>query len=127
MSGKSRPVFLNLLQIKFPVTAIISILHRVSGVVTIILLPFWLVFLKKLMVSPESYASLLASISQSFLLKLFLWLGVVSIWYHALAGLRHLVMDFGIAEEFHVAKITSWLLLLVTVVLSVFFIFKIWC
>ena len=39
------PVFLNLFRIRFPVGAVTSIAHRVSGVCLFLSLPFWIYLL----------------------------------------------------------------------------------
>ena len=126
MANNSRPVFLNLLQIRFPVTAIISVLHRVSGVLLILVLPMWLWLLQQALLSLESYLQLEQLIAGSFFLKMFIWLGLITAWYHVLAGIRHICMDFGFFEKMCAAKTSAWLLLVVTVCSALFLGCKIW-
>ena len=120
----SRPVFLNLLQIVFPVTAIISIFHRLSGVLLVLLLPMWLWLLQSSLASEESYQALNNCFAANFTLRFLIWLGVVAAWYHAAAGARHLVMDFGWGESLRCAKISAWVLLGLSVASAVFLAFK---
>ncbi len=49
--------------------------------------------------SQESFDALVAILSSS-LAKLVLWAFLVVFSYHALAGVRHLIMDMGIGEDF---------------------------
>ena len=52
---KSRPVYLNLTQIRLPLPGVVSILHRVSGAL-LFLAPIWLLFLlDRALASPEGF------------------------------------------------------------------------
>ena len=109
-----RPVFLNLLQIRFPVTAIVSIGHRVTGILMIFSLPLWLWLLQHTLTSAESYARVLLIIDQVMLFKLALFVSIISVWYHVFAGIRHIVMDFGFGESMQQARVSAWLVLILT-------------
>jgi len=47
--------------------------------------------------SPESFASLQESLA-SPIAKLVIWAVVAGLIYHSLAGIKHLIMDFGLGE-----------------------------
>ncbi|PVF12041.1 succinate dehydrogenase, cytochrome b556 subunit, partial [Yersinia pestis] len=68
---KQRPVNLDLQTIRFPVTAIASILHRVSGVITFVAVGI-LLWLLGLSVSSQEGFMQAATIMNSFLFKLHL-------------------------------------------------------
>lgn len=87
-----RPVFLNLLKIHLPISALVSILHRITGVANILVLPL-LVYLL-LAASQGDNGLLLFSQVPIFMIRLLEWLIVVSYMYHVLAGIRHLYHDF---------------------------------
>ncbi len=53
-----RPVNLDLTTIKFPVTAIASITHRITGVAIFVAIPVLLWMLDRSLASPESFADL---------------------------------------------------------------------
>ncbi|MGL4793441.1 MAG: succinate dehydrogenase, cytochrome b556 subunit, partial [Aeromonas jandaei] len=72
MKKKQRPVNLDLQTISFPVTAIASILHRVSGVITFVALGILLWMLGTSLASPEGFETVVA-IMDNFLVKLVLW------------------------------------------------------
>ena len=72
MKNKQRPVNLDLQTISFPVTAIASILHRVSGVITFVALGILLWMLGTSLASPEGFETVVA-IMDNFLVKLVLW------------------------------------------------------
>ena len=94
-----RPVNLDLSTIKFPVTAIASITHRVTGVAIFLALPILLWMLDRSLASPESFADLKELMMTSLLVKLVVW-GILSVLlYHLVAGSRHLIMDTGVGES----------------------------
>ena len=94
-----RPVNLDLSTIKFPLTAIASITHRVTGVAIFLALPILLWMLDRSLASPESFADLKELMMTSLLVKLVVW-GILSVLlYHLVAGIRHLIMDTGVGES----------------------------
>lgn len=96
--SKSRPINLNLLTIRFPITAIVSILHRASGVLLFLLIPLLLWMLSASLASPTDFMLLQDTLSGTFW-KFLLWL-MLSAWtYHLFAGMRHILMDFEILSE----------------------------
>jgi len=99
----SRPVYLNLLQIRMPVPAIASILHRLSGVLLFLLLPAFLLLLHYSLNSAHSFACLQECL-QYPLSKFVLWVMLSSLLYHLIAGIRHLIMDAGFGESLTAAR-----------------------
>lgn len=92
-----RPVNLDLMTIKFPVTALASISHRVAGVALFFALPLLLWMLDRSLASADSFAALQALLA-SPLVKLVLWAILAAVLYHLVAGIKHLFMDWGIGE-----------------------------
>lgn len=113
----TRPIFLNLLQIKFPVTAIVSILHRVSGVVIFLAIPLVYIWLYMSICSESSYASL-AVMSGQWFIKILYLLIIIAVLFHALAGIRHMYYDFSSDHGLAGAKKTAWSIIFLTVILS---------
>lgn len=95
---KQRPVNLDLQTIRFPITAIASILHRVSGVITFVAVGILLWLLGTSLSSPEGFL-VASSIMDSFFVKFIMWGILTALAYHAVVGIRHLLMDFGYLEE----------------------------
>ena len=93
----NRPVNLDIGTIKLPITAYASILHRISGVVLFFAAGILLWMLDASLASEESFQSLKQNLAHP-LLKLIFWGILVALGYHLLAGVRHLIMDFGIGE-----------------------------
>lgn len=96
--NKNRPVNLDLSTIKFPITAIVSITHRISGVVLLagIIVLMWM--LDASLASKDSFQSLQSMLDQP-LMKIIVWAIVSALAYHLVMGLRHLIMDLGIGES----------------------------
>lgn len=116
--NKNRPVNLDLATIKLPITAYVSILHRVSGVVLIAGVAVLLCMLDSSLESAESFASLKASL-QAPLYQLIIWATLAALAYHMVAGVRHLIMDCGIGETLEGGRLGAKILIAVAVVLIV--------
>lgn len=116
---KQRPVNLELQTIQFPVTAIASILHRVSGVITFVAVGILLWLLGTSLSSEEGFLRA-AEIMDSFIVKFIVWGILVALAYHIVGGIRHLLMDFGyIEEELAAGKRSANISFIITVVLSI--------
>jgi succinate dehydrogenase / fumarate reductase, cytochrome b subunit len=120
-----RPKYLNLMQIRLPLPALVSILHRVSGAALFLFLPFLLVLFEASLRSPQSFArfKLLASY---WVVKLIL-IGLVWAYLHHLcAGIRHLALDLHYGTDLPAARASSWAVLAVSVVLTLVIAVMIW-
>lgn len=95
---KQRPVNLDLQTIHFPITAISSILHRVSGVITFIAVGILLWLLGTSLSSPEGFQHA-SEIMTGFFAKFILWGILTALAYHICGGIRHMLMDFGYVDE----------------------------
>jgi succinate dehydrogenase / fumarate reductase cytochrome b subunit len=93
-----RPVNLDMLSIRMPITAWASITHRATGVFLFVGIAVFLWALDASLASPESFAKLQESLENP-LLKLTIWAVLSGLIYHALAGVKHLIMDMGIGES----------------------------
>lgn len=100
---QGRPVYLDLRQIKMPITAIVSILHRVSGVLMFLALPWGIYLLDRSLTSPAGFAQVSAYFDH-LLVKLVALLLLWSLLHHAAAGVRHLLLDFDIGIEIEAAR-----------------------
>ena len=93
----NRPQFrnINITQIvgyRLPLAGIISILHRISGLLMFLLLPFILFLLDKSLVSESSFEYFKGFTSNWFVKLVILALSWAYL-HHFCAGIRHLVMD----------------------------------
>lgn len=114
-SKMKRPVNLDLLTIKQPHTAIVSILHRISGILIFLLMPFMLYTLQQSLASPEDFLGTQQCFAHSSM-KFFVWVFFSALIYHALAGIRHLLMDVGLGEHLPIAKKSAWVVLVLAFV-----------
>ncbi|BCG08624.1 MULTISPECIES: succinate dehydrogenase cytochrome b556 subunit [Buttiauxella] len=115
---KQRPVNLDLTTMRFPVTAIASILHRVSGVITFVAVGILLWLLGQSLSSPEGFL-VASSIMSSFFVKFIMWGILTALAYHVVVGIRHILMDTGLLEETLIAgKRSAMISFVITVVLS---------
>ena len=113
----SRPKHLNLMQIRMPLPAFVSILHRASGAILFLLLPLLLFLLASSLESPQSFALYKKWIGNP-LAKMVL-IGVLWAYlHHFCAGIRHLAMDMDIGLELESARATSYAVLGVSLVLT---------
>lgn len=96
-SRDTRPVNLDLGTISLPVTAYASITHRVTGVV-LFLSSFLLLWALDASLASEASFSALGEMLGSPIAKAAMWAIASALSYHALAGIKHLVMDAGIGE-----------------------------
>ncbi|QYJ83992.1 MULTISPECIES: succinate dehydrogenase cytochrome b556 subunit [Shewanella] len=95
---KQRPVHLDLQTIRFPATAIASILHRVSGVIMLFAVGILIWLLSESLASAESFAGI-QSLFDTFIVKFVVWGILTALGYHLIVGVRHLIMDTGRWEE----------------------------
>jgi len=102
-----RPIFLDLLRIRFPVGAWASILHRITGVILVLAIPTALALMVYSARSPSHFRQAAAWLGNGWVdLVLALVLGAVT--HHLLAGLRVLFMDMGIGTDLPAARRTAW-------------------
>ncbi len=122
----ARPVYLNLLAIRQPVPAIISILHRLSGALLFLIgIPLLIWAVQQSLASPEAYAVLRASFAHP-LAKLIL-LGLVWAYlHHFCAGIRYLLLDLHIGTELAPARQSSFAVLIVSLALTAIIGARLW-
>ena len=111
---RSKPVHLNLLTIAFPLTAIVSILHRISGVILFLVIPVLLWALAYSLTSSEHFAKISACLSAPFS-KFCLWVILSSLLYHLIAGTRHILMDLGVAESKTEGRVTGLIVFTISI------------
>ncbi|MCG8412735.1 MAG: succinate dehydrogenase, cytochrome b556 subunit [Pseudomonadales bacterium] len=109
----NRPVNLNITTIKFPLAAIASITHRISGIALFVGTAI-LLYLLQLSLESQTSFDLAVEILSSPVAKLIIWLLLSALLYHLIAGAKHLLLDLGIGESKAGAKTGAML----TVVLA---------
>lgn len=115
----SRPVHLDLTRMKFPPMAIVSILHRFSGVVLFLMLPFLLYLLHMSLHSEESFTYVMQYTLTLPVTKILLWILLSTTALHFFAGVRHMLMDCGLGESLSAGRITAYFVMALTVIAMV--------
>lgn len=98
-----RPVNLALGTIHFPLPAIASIFHRISGFALFGVLPVVLWAWQESLASPEAFRALVDCLWFR-LASVVVLAGVI---YHFFAGIKHLVMDLGIGETLQGGRVLA--------------------
>lgn len=109
-TARPAPRFLRLWQIRFPVGAVASIGHRLSGVLLLLVLPPLALALERSLHGPAEYATLLAELRSPWLAPL-VFIAAWALAQHVLAGIRHLLMDVGIGWRLRQARASAWTVL----------------
>jgi len=111
MAGRaSRPRYLNLIQIRLPVTGFASIAHRVTGVLLFLLIPLLLYLFELSLESEEGFLrvmAILTSLPARLIFVLLAW----SLAHHLFAGIRYLFIDIDIGVELPTARMNAWIVL----------------
>lgn len=111
-----RPVNLDLSTIKFPLPAITSITHRISGIAIFFGVAFLIWGLGLSLESEESFNQLRECLD-SVIAKLIIWAILAGLIYHFVAGCRHLLMDLGYFETLAGANALAKVVIVLSVVL----------
>lgn len=114
--NKQRPVNLALTKFHFPPMAIVSIGHRISGVVLFLLLPLMIYLLSSSLGSPQHFADTV-SLLQRGDMRVVMWIALCATLFHLIAGVRHLIMDFGFGESLVAARISAYTVFVVALIL----------
>ncbi|RFF31513.1 succinate dehydrogenase, cytochrome b556 subunit [Wenzhouxiangella sediminis] len=117
MVTDNRPLSPHLQVYRPQLTSVMSISHRITGLLLslgMVMVTAWVVALAA---GPEAFASLTGLLASPVgLVALLLW--TVSLFYHLLNGIRHLFWDAGWLLELKGAYASGWTVLVLTVVLT---------
>ena len=120
MKENQNPLSPHLQIYRWHISSLLSITHRISGVinlVALILVFLWLVNLSFGENTYSSFLSIINSITGKFILIGFTW----SMIFHILSGIRHLVWDIGYGFEINTANISGIIVIISSLVLTVIF------
>jgi succinate dehydrogenase / fumarate reductase cytochrome b subunit len=113
-----RPVFLSLspFQFSWPLAALASITHRITGVALFVVIAFLFYLLELGLGSEQSFAEAAALLDEP-LPKLIIWGVLAALIYHFVAGVKHLLLDFHVGDSLEGARIAAGLSVAISVVL----------
>lgn len=109
--AESRPVFLNLLQIRLPIQALLSVAHRASGLALVLLLPLTLYLMDRSLADPDGFRAvqgLLDGWPAKVLLLLIIW-GAL---HHLFSGIRYILIDFDYGVELGASRNSAWVVMI---------------
>lgn len=122
---KQRPKNLNLFTIRLPVNAVVSIMHRASGVVLFLVQPLLLWALYLSLRNEQGYTTVSTQLQQwpvKLLLSGLAW----AFFHHFYAGIRHLAMDVHWMTTLQKARFSSRVVLALVAVTMLFLLYAIW-
>ncbi|MGZ5150817.1 MAG: succinate dehydrogenase, cytochrome b556 subunit [Burkholderiales bacterium] len=123
--ANARPKYLNLFQIRQPVPAVVSILHRISGALLFLFLWLFLKGLDVSLASPESFDHLKGVLTHP-LAKL-LTLGLVWAYvHHTFAGIRHLGLDLRLGIDLPKARASAFAVLALSLAITLVIAVVLW-
>jgi succinate dehydrogenase / fumarate reductase cytochrome b subunit len=128
---KARPKYLSLpailFEIRLPLPGLISILHRISGLLLFFPITAWLLYLLDAsLASEQGFESVRSHYLRLPVVKLAMIGFVWAYCHHFCAGIRFLFLDIDKAGDLRAARITSVLVLVISLLLTAFFAVKIW-
>ena len=120
MNDFKNPLSPHLQIYRWHVSSLLSITHRISGVInllSLILIFFWLLVLSQGENGYEIFLIIMNSFFGKFILIGFTW----SMSFHLLSGIRHLFWDMGYGFEIKTANISGILVILSSLVATIIF------
>ena len=118
MNDSNNPLSPHLQIYRWHISSLLSITHRIAGVINLqalIFIFFWLIALNLGESNYESFLLIINSFFGKFILIGFSW----SMSFHLLSGLRHLVWDLGYGYEIKTANISGIIVIISSLVLTV--------
>ncbi|NOQ14268.1 MAG: succinate dehydrogenase, cytochrome b556 subunit [Methyloprofundus sp.] len=98
MEQRKRPLSPHLQAYRLPLTGIVSITHRMTGVLLTAGLVLFVVSLAMIQGGASSYHTMQGFIQQP-LVEIAIWLMVYALFFHLCHGIRHLIWDLGEGYE----------------------------
>ncbi|HID45377.1 MAG TPA: succinate dehydrogenase, cytochrome b556 subunit [Chromatiaceae bacterium] len=117
MTHHSRPVFLNLLQIRLPVAGIMSIAHRAAGVLLFMAIPFLVALMSAALSGQDGFLQVQGQLAQP-LVKVGLFLLLWALAHHFFAGIRYLLIDVHVGVQAPRYRQSAWTVLVVSPVVA---------
>ena len=120
MNDSNNPLSPHLQIYRWHISSLLSITHRISGVINLfalILIFFWLTLLSIGENNYELFLLIINSFFGKFILIGFTW----SMSFHVLSGIRHLAWDLGYGFEIKTANISGIIVIVLSLMLTVIF------
>ena len=119
MQQNNRPVNLDLTQFRFPVAAISSIMHRITGFVLFVTFPIILYALGYGLASETNYLHIQEEWLKHGLIQFGVWMCLWTLGCHFCSGIRHLLLDFGLFESIQGGRYSAWAVIVASLIVAV--------
>ena len=120
MNDSKNPLSPHLQIYRWHISSLLSIIHRISGVINLlalILIFFWLIVLSFGESNYELFLLIINSFFGKFILIGFTW----SMNFHILSGIRHVAWDLGYGFEIKTANISGIIVVISSFILTIIF------
>ena len=120
MSDSKNPLSPHIQIYRWHISSLLSITHRISGIINLtalILIFIWLLVLSFSESNYELFLLIINSFVGKFILIGFVW----SMSFHLLSGIRHLAWDLGYGFEIKTANISGVTVIISSLVLTIIF------
>ena len=120
MNDYKNPLSPHLQIYRWHISSLLSITHRISGIINLlalILIFFWLSILSFSEINYELFLLTINSLPGKFILIGFTW----SMTFHLLSGIRHLAWDLGYGYEIKTANISGIFVIIFSLVTTITF------
>ena len=115
-----RPLSPHIQIYKWHISSLVSISHRITGIINIIAITLICLWASLLFLAEENYETV--ELLMSSLIGKFIILGIVwSFSFQILSEIRHLIMDFGYGFELKTSRITGLIVIFGSIILTIVF------
>ncbi len=115
-----RPLSPHIQIYKWHISSLVSISHRITGIINIIAITLICLWASLLFLAEENYETvelLMSSLIGKFIILGFIW----SFSFQILSEIRHLIMDFGYGFELKTSRITGLIVIFGSIILTIVF------
>ena len=115
-----RPLSPHIQIYKWHISSLVSISHRITGIINIIAITLICLWASLLFLAEENYVTV--ELLMSSLIGKFIILGIIwSFSFQILSEIRHLIMDFGYGFELKTSRITGLIVIFGSIILTIVF------
>ena len=120
MTDNQNPISPHLQIYRWHISSLLSITHRIAGVINLLALILIFVWLLSLNLGEYNYELFLVTINSFF--GKFILIGLTwSMSFHTFSGIRHLVWDMGYGFEIKTANISGIIVIIFSLVITIMF------
>jgi len=117
--NSNRPVNLNLFAFRFPLNALASITHRITGVLLLAGVGLLIYLADLALTSAEGFDHARLLIGAGGFATFLLWATLVALAYHLFAGIKHMLLDFHIGDTVGPARGASIAVIVLTAIAAI--------